>query len=684
MRFLLPALCAAALFPSAKAEVTINFDANSTHWDLSNNVIHAVFQVGPDGRFGLNRVEHLASGNVWKAPEGQASSPVRLQLGTSIYEASTPFRLIDQRVEAVPTNGKRQVIILEDLRTTVRIRVDLELYEGQPVLRHRVAATNLTGDTVYAQTADLLPYAFAPDAGSLQLFRVAQWAATPGLNFQTSQTRLAPDDSPSEGLTGAHGDYCAWLSLRDENNRGLFAGWEFDGQALSSAKRGSGTNSIQFSAAIKSLHHPVGPGETFTLPAAFLGLFQGDWDQAGYRTQRFAESVLAKPTPLNFPYVSWDSWGYRTDLNEEILRRNAETASRLGFELFVVDLGWAREIGNWHEDPGKFPSGLRALSDYVHSLGMKFGLHFALAEAAADAPVLQQNPDWTVSDSDYYFGALSLCLSNKATRDWLVQEAVRMIDEYAVDYILQDGENMVKRCNRTMHTHDPEDSNFSNAVDGINAAIAEIQRQRPGVIWENCENGGNMMTFNMVQQYVTSITSDASGALGSRQGVWGATYPFSPRFADRYMPENPTSTYITRSYMFGGPWHFMNQLASMPAEALPLASAEIQTYKRIRGLIRDGQVFHLTQAPAENSVDALESYSAASDSAVAVVTRDGGDSDSALIRLEGLYPDGNYTVRFQDDSRVLSFSGRQLIRDGVRVNLPRPQSAEIVYVEPMK
>src|ERR1017187_7741793 len=88
----------------------------------------------------------------------------------------------------------------------------------------------------------------------------------------------------------------------------------------------------------------------------------------------------------------------------------SSVAADLGVQLFVVDMGWALGIGDWHADPAKFPNGLDALSDYVHSLGMKFGLHFALAEADASSPVLQANPDWTATDSSQYFGAEPLCL----------------------------------------------------------------------------------------------------------------------------------------------------------------------------------------------------------------------------------------------------------------------------------
>src|SRR5262249_41514409 len=161
-------------------------------------------------------------------------------------------------------------------------------------------------------------------------------------------------------------------------------------------------------------------------------------------------------------------------------------------------------------------------------------------------------------------------------------------------------------------------------------------------------DGGNMMTFAMIQRYVTSITNDASGALGARQGVYGATYPFSPRYADRYMPEDPSTTYFTRSYMFGGPWHLMNQLPKMPPASAGLVAREIETYKNIRTRIQNGMVYHVTAAPASGRADALQSYAAMDDTALAIVTREDTEVDYANIRIQGLQPDKTYRVWFQD------------------------------------
>ena len=660
------------------------FDQGNNVWSLSNDVANAQFELTADNHFHLISFSLLNQPNVWNTDSARLSTPIRFTFDGTYYGTKTQWNLVSQNSACAPESVCVQTIVLKDLNGYVQVTLQLWMYAGQPVLRHSVAIKNLKADPGFVTFADMLPYSFSDSASmSYRILRVNQWGTAPlPVDFEVYQDTLITDGTPVSVLSGAHGQQCAWFAMRDPWNRGIFAGWEFDGLARGLIQRFSDGQYIELSAGISEIHHPVDPAQSFTVPSAFIGLFQGDWDEAGYRTQRFVETALAKaPTDASrFPYVVSDSWGYQTNINEAKLKDEAKRASDLGVELFIVDLGWAQRLGDWQADPVKFPNGLRPLSDYVHSRGMKFGLHFAFAEADLKSAVVQQNPDWTSTESDNYFGGVSLCLSNAPTREWVVGEAVRIIDENSVDWILQDGENMVKHCVKTTHTHDAADSNYANAVDGVNAVIGEIQRQRPNVMWENSENGGNMMTFNMVKFYVTSITNDASGALASRQAVYGATYPFPPRYADRYQPEDFTSTYITRSYMFGGPWHLMNQLTNMSVEQVKLATAEIEVYKRMRSSISSGKVYHVTAAAQPDSTDALQSYDAATGSSIAIVCKSGGSATDP-IRLRGLNPAANYQVTFQDNMSVLMMTGAQIMDGGISVSLPGSQSAEIVYVQ---
>jgi alpha-galactosidase len=192
-----------------------------------------------------------------------------------------------------------------------------------------------------------------------------------------------------------------------------------------------------------------------------------------------------------------------------------------------------------------------------------------------------------------------------------------------------------------------------------------------------------MMTYNMVRNYVTSIAADDSGPMTTRQAVFGITYPFPPRYADRYMADEELDLYITRSFMFGGPWILMNRLPSMREESHLLLTREIALFKTLRTRIRDGKVLHLTARPAENRIDAIASYHAETDSAIAFVFRPEAAAASYRVRLNTLKPDVTYRVRFQEDRRMLTMTGRQIIDGGIRVNLSAMWSGDIVYVEPL-
>ena len=673
----------AALACSIGHAATSSFDPTQNTWVLTNGWIQVNLKLAPDGHFAVQSIFDTRNGDSWIASPSQPASPIHIQAGSEVFDGQRLYSLLDQYTTTAPPNGLRQVIQLQDIGNAAQFTLSFDLWDNQPVLRYHVTYRNMTASPAYVTLIDMLPWSFFDSNQRYTSFSVNQWSLE-GIptNFETVSTALAEDGTPTAVYSGAHAQQCSWIAIRDGNNRGLFAGWEFDGRAKVTVQQQAQQNLLQLGSTIPDLNHPVESMASFEMPNAFIGLFHGDFNQAGYLTQSFVEKVLAKPAPDSaFPYVAWDSYAYEDQIDEATLLQNATIASNLGVELFIVDLGWARQVGNWYEDPAKFPDGLIAVSNYVHALGMKFGLHFALAEADPSSPVLQANPDWTSTESDGYFGASSLCLSNGATQQWVIQQALHIIDDYQVDWILQDGENMVKSCTKTTHTHDPADSNYANSVQGINAVVAAVQAARPNVSWENCEDGGNMMTFNMVKNYVTSITNDASGDLESRQAAYGATYPFSMRYAERYMPSSDgISPYAAHSYMFGGNWDLMFPLAGLSPDQTGYLKQEIANYKVLRAGFSGSQVYHL-QPPSPSATDAIMSYNPTLDSAIGVVTRAQDAAPQYLFRPLGLNPDSIYTVWFEVNSAVYSLPGAQLMANGVTVPLLKPFSSDIVHID---
>lgn len=85
------------------------------------------------------------------------------------------------------------------------------------------------------------------------------------------------------------------------------------------------------------------------------------------------------------PPMGWNSWNaFGCNIDEEIIRGNAKAMVQkgmreAGYEYLIVDDCWqapARdENGDLVADPKRFPGGMKALADYVHSLGLKFGIY---------------------------------------------------------------------------------------------------------------------------------------------------------------------------------------------------------------------------------------------------------------------------------------------------------------------
>jgi alpha-galactosidase len=84
------------------------------------------------------------------------------------------------------------------------------------------------------------------------------------------------------------------------------------------------------------------------------------------------------------PPMGWNSWNkFACNVSEDLIRQMADAMVKsgmkdAGYQYVVIDDCWqvARDKdGNIIADPQHFPSGIKALADYIHSLGLKFGIY---------------------------------------------------------------------------------------------------------------------------------------------------------------------------------------------------------------------------------------------------------------------------------------------------------------------
>ena len=85
------------------------------------------------------------------------------------------------------------------------------------------------------------------------------------------------------------------------------------------------------------------------------------------------------------PPMGWNSWNtFGGNINEELIKTTADTMVNegyldAGYEYLVIDDCWSKRVrnekGELEPDPEKFPNGMKAVADYVHSKGLKFGMY---------------------------------------------------------------------------------------------------------------------------------------------------------------------------------------------------------------------------------------------------------------------------------------------------------------------
>lgn len=96
----------------------------------------------------------------------------------------------------------------------------------------------------------------------------------------------------------------------------------------------------------------------------------------GY-SQKFENLALTPP-------MGWNSWNkFGCDVSEDLIKQIADAMvsngmKDAGYVFVVIDDCWQigrDSLGNIIADPEHFPSGMKALADYIHSKGLKFGVY---------------------------------------------------------------------------------------------------------------------------------------------------------------------------------------------------------------------------------------------------------------------------------------------------------------------
>lgn len=511
----------------------------------------------------------------------------------------------------------------------------------------------------------------------------------------------------------------------DARTGAWYAGVEFSGRIAMTLQRHDGelAGTVGLDPQPGPFRTRIEAGATFVTPTVFLGASDGDLDDTGNTLRRWVRAVLNDPATLrdpHYPLVTNNSWGSAMAIDEAQATRMIGDASALGFEMFHLDAGWFRAVGDWHPDPKKFPHGLAWLAADAHRHGMKFGLWADWAQAGtstAKSALDVADPrvrDWLITDpppgwKPAEFKGITIDLGVPAARAWAMRETDRIVSDYHVDMLEHDGYVVAQGCDRDDHPHMPPDPAKTHRyrdddflwVDGSNdtdvslhatrayyAIQSRLRRQHPGLLLEICNDGGRMVDFGSAAHGDYFSIVDAYDPVSNRKAFYDASHVLPPAMLETYVmavpaPRIENFRYMLRSGMMG--WFTaMIDTSTWTREQHAAAAREIAFYKStLRPLIRESALYHVSSRPDDHGWDGMEYFDG--QRGIGVLYAFHGDEAkpaSHAFRLKGLRAADRYRLHYRDGtSPDRTAKGDELMRTGVTVSLPLANSSELVVVE---
>jgi hypothetical protein len=498
-----------------------------------------------------------------------------------------------------------------------------------------------------------------------------------------------------------------WISIQDVTGRaGVYVGIEFSGRVGFDVSATGNPMKINVTAGLdpseREFRSQLAGGERFVTPAVFVGCYRGDTDDGANRLHRFVATHLRPPvSDARYPLVVNNSWGSGMAVDEALARHMIDDSAALGVELFHIDAGWFRAVGDWHPNPTKFPHGLATVSDYAHSKGMLFGLWVGWTQGGTqmrDTETLAvTNPkqrDWFTRDypaswkpSD--FTGVPVCLGAAPARAWCLSELRRIVSSYKLDLLEHDQIMIVDRCDRRDHGHTASAAAVAyDAANGYYWVYDQLRHEHPALLFEDCVNGGRTVDFGIVRRaHYISIT-DVYDPMSNRRAFYDSSYPLPPAMCECYVENKPgpslgTFKTMLRSGMMG--WlTLMCDTGAWSREQHEGARRQIEIYKQwIRPLINQGDLYHISTRPDEARWDGMEYWDGKTGKGAVFAFRGAKAAETSHgFKLKGLERTRSYQI-WSEDGAVSrrDVMGAGLMDEGVQVELNEPGASELVYLQ---
>jgi len=358
-------------------------------------------------------------------------------------------------------------------------------------------------------------------------------------DFEPLTSTLKPNDNvrfaPPAGRPLGH--VFPYFNLEQQQDEGVIAVVGWPGQWFAEFTRDKG-RSLHIVAGQEKVHLRLKPGEEIRTPLVVLQFWRGDWIRAQNVWRRWvvAHNIPRPggqpPRPLLTPCSS-HQFGEMIQADEasQKLFIDRYLEEKLAPDYWWMDAGWYfhygggwPRTGTWEVDTGRFPHGLRAITDHAHAKGVKSIVWFEPERVTPGTFLYTNNPAWLLGRDR---GQKLLNLGHPDARAWLVNHIDRLLTAQGIDLYRQDYNVDPLKFWRGADTEDREGITENHYVTGYLAYWDELLRRHPGMMIDTCASGGHRNDLETLRRALPFLRSDfIQDAGGNQCHTYGLSFWF--------------------------------------------------------------------------------------------------------------------------------------------------------------
>ncbi len=445
------------------------------------------------------------------------------------------------------------------------------------------------------------------------------------------------------------------------------------------------------------------PGETFSTPPMIWVWSTNGLGEMSRKLHAWARDFgirdghKTRTVLLN----NWEATGFDFDFDRIV--KLFDPAKEIGTELFLLDDGWFGNkyprvddhagLGDWEPNRKRLPNGLAPLAAEAVKRGLQFGIWIEPEMVNPKSELFEEHPDWVIRqpkrELELQRNQLVLDLTRPAVQEFEWNTIKSILSVPGISYAKWDCNRYLTQPGSSYLAPDRQSHLWIDYVHALYALMDKTAKAFPQTELMLCSGGGGRVDYGALKYFHEFWPSDNTDPVRRVTMQWDYSY---------FFPAMAMASHVT--HWGRRPMHFACSVAmsarfgmdldlvKLSAEDKAICAGAIRAYKQIRDVTLLGDLYRL-EDPHDAARGVID-FVSQDRTRAAVFVFQLKDGEAIPVRPQGLDPAKRYTVREMNPApgrsaltqEGKSFTGEELMRDGVMPNCAKALEACVIELAP--